>query len=166
LSKRSDFLSVRHFCHVFADISLYHLVQNIVYLRSLPGKPTSKAGPGLCARASCHGDAAIYWCNDVSVQIVCVWLQWLVFNSHCTGFCTENAEFLERHFRWRQVHRRALQWWKRSLWGQHFGNGLSSRQVECNGSIRGLRRLSWGTKRFALATFVSRFGFLRWVFFK
>lgn len=42
----------------------------ISYLNGVSGIPTNGPGPGNCGRVSCSGDAAIYWCNDVCLEIM------------------------------------------------------------------------------------------------
>ena len=41
-----------------------HILSNIDYLRTVPGKPTMGPGPGKCARVSCSYNDAVWWCND------------------------------------------------------------------------------------------------------
>jgi len=43
--------------------------EGVQYLRRVEGKPQRGPGPKSCGRVSCSWNAAIYWCNDVSVPI-------------------------------------------------------------------------------------------------
>jgi hypothetical protein len=46
------------------------IIVGIRHLRGVGGKPTNGPGPGNCGKVSCSNKAAIWWCNDVSLQDV------------------------------------------------------------------------------------------------
>ncbi|KAK2608901.1 hypothetical protein QQS21_002614 [Conoideocrella luteorostrata] len=45
------------------------VMNGIDHLRSVSGKPGSRAGPKMCGRVSCSYDSAIWWCNDNEHEI-------------------------------------------------------------------------------------------------
>lgn len=45
--------------------------KGIDYLYKVNGRPKNGPGPGNCGRVSCSNNAAIWWCNDVSLRVLC-----------------------------------------------------------------------------------------------
>lgn len=41
----------------------------VSYLKGIKGQPRNGPGPGNCGRVSCSYDSAIWWCNDVSINV-------------------------------------------------------------------------------------------------
>lgn len=61
--------------------------EGINYLRGVGGQPFHGPGPGKCGRVSCSYNAAIWWCNDVSMArgLFIVLLLIFPFNTKNTG---------------------------------------------------------------------------------
>lgn len=56
-------------CNIYSKALRTRIQEGITYLRGVSGRPTNGPGPGNCGRVSCSYNAAIWWCNDVSVCI-------------------------------------------------------------------------------------------------
>jgi len=55
-------------CYNFPVAEERHINTGIAYLRGIRGDLRIRPGPRVCDRISCSHNAAIYLCNDVSVQ--------------------------------------------------------------------------------------------------
>lgn len=57
-------------CNHLPRVPQKFVKRGISYLHGVPGKPRNGPGPGNCGRVSCGYSAAIWWCNDVSSNLV------------------------------------------------------------------------------------------------
>ena len=58
-------------------------LRQIPYLRDVKGKPGQGPGPNSCGQVSCDHNAAIWWCNDVSLFTFLVPMSTLNFSVAC-----------------------------------------------------------------------------------
>lgn len=65
------YVSSTRYCNIpGGHTSGWRVKQGIEYLGTVAGTPTEGPGPGACGRVSCSYGAAIYWCNDVSFDLL------------------------------------------------------------------------------------------------